>query len=313
MKLRLTVGVLSLVLALSSSAQTSDTTYWVKGGFGALTFAQVSLRNWQGGGEPSISINGIANLYADYKKDRTTWENSLNMGYGLIRQGTKAASGGLVKSDDQINLVSKVGYRIEKSSEKWFYSGLLDFRTQFDEGLAPDPTGRDSVISKALAPAYLTIGLGIDFKPNDALSINYIPLTGKFTYVGVQRLADLGAYGVPAGNKARGEFGSYLRVKYKQDILENVNLDSRLELFTNYVESFGVIDVSWQNALVMKVNKFLTANLFAQIIYDKDIQEEVLLDENLPTERRVMDEVGIQFKSVFGVGLSYAIGAERKK
>ncbi len=145
------------------------------------------------------------------------------------------------------------------------------------------------------------------------LSINYIPLTGKFTYVVVQRLADAGAYGVPDGNKARGEFGSYLRIKYKDDIFENVNLESRVELFTNYVESFGVIDVNWQNVLVMKVNKFLTANLFAQIIYDKDIKEEKVINEGLPTEQTIMDEVGVQFKSVFGVGLSYSLGAQSEK
>ncbi len=133
MRLQLTIIALVLITGFSTQAQTTDTTYWLKGGFGSLTFSQIKLSdNWQGGGQSSIAINGIANIFADYKKDRTTWENSLNMGYGLIKQGE---DGGLVKSDDQINLVSKVGYRIEKSNEKWFYSGLLDFKTQFDEGL----------------------------------------------------------------------------------------------------------------------------------------------------------------------------------
>ena len=51
-------------------------------------------------------------------------------------------SDGLVKADDKINLVSKLGYRIEKSNEKWFYSGLVDFKTQFDEGLVEGPDWR---------------------------------------------------------------------------------------------------------------------------------------------------------------------------
>jgi hypothetical protein len=300
--------VIALFAGFSSMAQSADTTYWIKGGFGSLTFSQVKLSNWAGGGQESVSVNGIVNVFADYKRDRATWENSLDMGYGLLRQGDKKKGNKFIKSDDKVNLVSKFGYRVQKGNDNWFYSGLVDFKTQFDEGLAPGPTGKDSVISKALAPAYLTLGLGVDYKPNDVLSINYIPLTGKFTYVGLQRLADLGAYGVPVGKKARGEFGSYLRIKYKDDLFENVNLDSRLELFTNYVTGFGTIDVNWQNALVMKVNKFLTANLFAQVVYDKDIKEEKLVEKVT-----VMEEVGIQFKSVFGVGLSYSIGAQRKK
>ena len=74
-------------MALSSSAQNPDTTYWTKGGFGSLTYSQVKLENWAGGGQSSISLNGVANLFADYKKNRTTWENSLDLGYGLIEQG----------------------------------------------------------------------------------------------------------------------------------------------------------------------------------------------------------------------------------
>ncbi len=309
MKLNFKLFALVLLAGLNAYAQTSDTTYWSKGGFGSLSFSQVTLSNWAGGGEPSVSINGIVNLFADLKKERTTWENSLDLGYGLIRQGNRGA---LIKSDDKINLVSKFGYQIQNGNEKWLYSGLLDFRTQFAEGLAINPvTGRnDVVISKFMAPAYLTLGLGIDYKPSDAWSFNYIPLTGKFTFVNDQTLANAGAFGVPNGNKARGEFGSYFRVKFKNDLFTNVNLDSRLELFSNYVKEFPTVDVNWQNALVMKINKFMTANFYTQLIYDKDIRPTKDKNGNGTLELSEQKAV-VQFKSVLGVGLSYAIGAKK--
>ncbi len=72
-------------------------------------------------------------------------------------------------------------------------------------------------------------------------------------------------YGVDPGNKMRAELGSYLRITYKDEIFTNVNLDSRLELFANYLENFGNIDVNWQNGLVMKINKLLTANFFSDL------------------------------------------------
>lgn len=282
-----------------TSAQEKDTTYWKSGGFFGVTLSQVSLSDsWAAGGTENVSITGMANLFADYKKDRTTWENSLDLGYGQINQDNN----GFEKSDDKINLVTKFGYKVKKENEHWFFSGLIDFRTQFDGGFVPGPDGQDSLISNFMVPGYLTVGLGIDYKPNTKLSINYVPLTGKFTFVNNQKLADLGAYGVDPGKKFRAEAGSFLRIKYKNEILENVNLDSRIELFSNYIKDFGTIDVNWQNIIAMKINGFLTANWYTQFIYDKDIKT---------TEGD--GEAKLQLKSVFGVGLAYNFGAQRKK
>ncbi len=292
----------SLFMATLLAKTQSDTTYWTNGGFVALTFSQVSLSDsWAAGGAENISLNGATGLFADYKKARTTWENSLDLGYGMINQDNS----GFEKSDDKINLVSKYGYRIKNGDERWFYSGLIDFRTQFAEGYVIGSDGADSVISNFMVPGYLTVGLGIDYKPNSKISFNYIPLTGKFTFVNDQGLADKGAYGVDPGKRFRAEMGSFLRIKYKDEIFTNVNLDSRLELFSNYVENFGTIDVNWQNMIVMKVNKVLSANFFTHLIYDEDIK--TLESDGTSGDAKV------QFKSVFGVGLAYNFGSSRPK
>ncbi|MFH6981825.1 DUF3078 domain-containing protein [Marinoscillum sp. 108] len=295
--------LLSAGMILCSSllfGQVKDTTYWVSGGFVAATFSQVSLSDsWSAGGTENVAINGATGLFADYKKARSTWENSLDLGYGMINQNNQ----GFQKSDDKINFVTKYGYRIKEGNANWFFSGLLDFRTQFDEGFTQTEDGRDSLISKFMAPGYLTMGLGIDYKPNPKLSFNYIPLTGKFTFVNDQTLADKGAYGVDPGSKSRAELGSFLRIKYKDEVLKNVNVETRLELFSNYIKDFGTIDVNWQTTVVMKVNKVLSANLFTHLIYDKDIKTQT--DEG--------EEARVQFKSVFGVGLAYNFGAQRAK
>lgn len=284
-----------------------DTTYWAVGGLNTITFSQVSLTNWSAGGQNSIAINTHSGLFADYNKKRHSWENSLDLGYGLIKQGNEEDDV-FNKSDDKINFVTKYGYQIKSGNSRWLFSALLDFRTQFTKGFAKDDP--DSVISKFMAPGYLVVGMGIDYKPSKILSINYVPLTGKFTFVNDQRLADLGAYGVDPGKRSRAELGSYFRVKFKNEIFENVNLDSRLELFANYIENFGNIDVNWQNGLVMKINKVLTANFFTHLIYDDDIKIEIDNDND-----GTPDEVGprVQFKSVFGVGLGYNFGAQRDK
>jgi hypothetical protein len=54
---------------------------WKKGGYFALNGSQVSLTNWVAGGQNSVSINALFGLYANWKKESKTWENSLDFGY----------------------------------------------------------------------------------------------------------------------------------------------------------------------------------------------------------------------------------------
>lgn len=301
----LTLSPVYLVLAQTDSTLVkSDTSNWIAGGLSSLTFSQVSLTNWASGGQNSISINGYIGLFADLLDERQTWENSLDFAYGLVKQGEV----NFIKSDDKLNFVTKYGYQIDNNNQKWFFSVILDFKTQFTSGFAT--IEQDSVISRFLAPGYLVMGLGMDYKPSKVLSINYVPLTGKYTFVMDDQLSAFGAYGVDPGSKVRAELGSFFRVKYKDEIIKNVKVDSRLELFTNYLEDFGNIDVNWQNGIVFKVNGWLTTNLFTQLIYDDDIKIEV--DNN---EDGIIDETGprVQFKSVLGVGLTFVVGDERKK
>lgn len=77
------------------------------------------------------------------------------------------------------------------------------------------------VISDFLAPAYLSLALGLDYKPSDWLSVFLSPATGRATFVNNQMLANDGQFGVTAavrdangaiiepGKKMRLEFGAY--------------------------------------------------------------------------------------------------------
>ncbi len=286
-----------VVFAKAQNTEPADTSYWKKGGAGTITFSNVSLTNWAAGGQNSVSLNGYLGLFANYSKDRASWDNSLDIGYGLLKQG----EADFIKSDDKLNFSTKYGYRLKKEDSKYYFSALLDFKSQFAEGV----DAADSVISRSLAPGYLLVATGMDYKLRSVFSANFAPLTGKFTFVLDDQLASVGAYGVTPGSNVRAEVGAFLRMKYKKEIVKNVNLESKIELFTNYGQNFGEIDVNQENIIAMKVNKFLSANFITHLIYDKDIDIEV--DTN---DDGMVDEVGprVQFKTVFGVGLSYKFG-----
>ena len=83
----------------------------------------------------------------------------------------------MLKSDDRLIFDSKFGY---KAAEKLYFSIVYNFRTQFAEGWDGN---HKTIISDFFAPAYTSLGLGIDYTPAKNVSLNFAPLTGKVTMV----------------------------------------------------------------------------------------------------------------------------------
>jgi hypothetical protein len=290
MKRRVLIFIILMIPAYVGLAQDNPAPEWKKGGVGNITFSQVSLTNWAAGGENSVAGNLLVSMFANYKHSKFTWDNTLDFGYGLVKQNDRSAR----KSDDRLEFSSKYGHHAVKH---WYYSGMLNFKTQVTTGYKynEDPLIPDLKISDLMSPAYMTIALGMDYKPNDMFTLLISPATGKSTFVLDDTLSDAGAFGVEAGKSVRHEFGGFIKAALKTQIVENVTLQSKLDLFSNYFNNPQNIDVNWEVLLAMKINKYLTANLTTQMIYDDDVD---ILDKDGKTGPR------LQFKEVFGVGLS---------
>ncbi|MFL5729605.1 MAG: DUF3078 domain-containing protein [Cytophagaceae bacterium] len=286
---------LSLLLA-APALQAQDTTrYWKRSATTTLNFSQVSLTNWVGGGQSSVSFTGLVNGFANYKKDRFSWMNSADLGYGLVKIGPHSS---FRKSDDKIIFTTKTGYEIQKHLR---ISGLVDFRSQFAPGYNyyADSSGRErrQLISRFLAPAYVLTALGLEYDPTESVYFFLSPLTAKTTIVVKDSLANAGAFGVPAGKHIRNELGAYFTTKGKFKIMENVTFQTTLNLFSNY-QHFGIIDVNWDATLLMKVNKYINVSVSTNLLYDQDIQ--ILRKDNT---------VGpaVQFKEVLALGFAYTV------
>ena len=252
------------------------------------------------------------NIFENYAKDKTAWDNSLDLAYRLIKSG----DADIRKNEDKIDLNTKYGY---KAFGKFFYSALLNFKSQFTAGYNyPDDS---SVVSKFAAPAYLTIAVGLDYKPNEFFSAFISPATGKYTFVTDKNLADAGAYGVaPAeynattgaktkdGKTVRPEFGAYFRAKFQKDPVANFNLSSTINLFDNYTDKNTSnqtnVDVNWETMLTLKAGKWITTTLLTNLIYDDDINQPTY--ETINGVKTVTGSgPKTQFKEVFGIGVSY--------
>ncbi|MFT4752803.1 MAG: hypothetical protein ACI85Q_000338 [Salibacteraceae bacterium] len=307
--------LLLAVLGLSTTSFSQDTAaaaagdtippnWTITGGVG-LMLNQVGLYNWQGGGEPSFAASLLYKGTFNYKKNKFTWENYADLAYGLIQQGKND----ITKSDDRWEVGTKLGHQLD---EKWDLNGFATLRSQFDEGF--DPENLNLKISDLMAPGYLLVGIGANFKHSDWLDINLSPATGKFTFVmndslATQEIIDAdgvgtgkGKYGNTAGDKVRTEMGAYAKISIKKEIFENMTLSTQADFFTDYLNNFGAIDVNWNLTLLMKVNKFISATVTTNLIYDEDIS--IVLEKNNLGET-LRAGPAVQFKETVGVGLTY--------
>ncbi len=305
---------LAIIISNAAIAQTKDTSYWKLGGITSLNFTQSSFTNWAAGGENALSASAFASLFGNYKKGNWTWDNNLDLAYGMLKSGDEKFR----KNEDKIDLTSKLGRYAFLNH--WYYTAMVNFKSQFDDGYnLPDDS---TVISHFLAPGYVLGSIGMDYKSTDnSLNIYISPVTSRTTIVNNQGLANAGAYGVqPArydsingaygiveyGDKIRAEFGGYMKLTYKKEVFKNVVYATKLELFSNYMDRPQNIDVNWENILSMKVNKFLSASITTNMIYDHDIPVPVKRTENGVTVNGTGPR--LQFKQVLAIGISYKFG-----
>ena len=305
--------LIALLLSMNVAfAQDAPASPWTHGGNVGFNMAQSHFDNWSAGGQDNINFLGLAKYDINYKSGNHKWDNGieLQLGYSYFDLKKKP-----VKTDDRIFLSSLYGYNL--SNEKFFATANFTFQSQFTNGYnyAADSTNR---ISGFMAPGYFTLGLGAQWVPNEHFKVNLAPITAKLTVVNDQTLADAGAFGVKKaeydtlgnvtkhGEKTRWELGAQLTAEFNYEIFKNVTFSSKLIAFYNYLggkenalgEKYTCpVDFDWDNALIMKVNDWLSCNITARLVYDEDIAP---LSHVEGTTFR-------QFKEVLSLGISYKI------
>jgi hypothetical protein len=281
----------SLFAALSVRAQDS-VTYWKFKSLYSLSGTQTSFVNWNAGGRNNISLIGSASASAYYTQDNIKWTNDLSFALGGIKYFDNKGIGAQ-KTDDRLDVSSTFGMQLSKG---FFLTFASSFRTQSINGFAYP---NDSVpVSSFMAPGFLNIGLGADFRKDDNFNIFFSSIALKSTFVLDDSLSAKGSFGVEPGMRYRQEYGAYLKMKYNKVLAKNIEMKSKLELFSNYLHNPENIDVNTELVLLFRVNSLVSASAQWNLIYDDDI--------------RITDALGnigprTQFKSVIGIGLSYKI------
>lgn len=272
----------------------NDTTIgiWEKGGMFSLNVNQGSLSNWSAGGDKfSLSLNAFLNTYAFYKKDKYSWDNNIDLAYGIL----KTTSLGNRKSSDRIDLTSKYGYSVSKV---WVVALLGNVRSQFAKGYAYNKTaaGFDSasLTSKTFMPAYVLLSLGLDYKPTSNFSLFISPLTARWVIAGDTAIGQL--YGIPMGKQSKKEFGAFVSLNYMKKIAENINYKGKLDLFSNYRSNPQNINIFFSSVLTAKLSKYINFSLNLDIIYDDNTKN---IDPAKGPAAQILQLMGIGFAYKF--------------
>lgn len=274
------------------SKDPKDTTQrkWKTGGIFNLNINQGSLSNWAAGGDKfSFSLNAYMNLYGFYKKNKHSWDNSLDLAYGIVN----TTSLGSRKASDRIDLLSKYGYALSK---KWNAGVLFNLRTQFADGFTYSKTaaGKDTskLISRSFAPAYVLLSLGFDYKPINNFSLFISPLTGRWVIVSDDFIAPL--YGLDPGKNVKNELGAFITANYTAKIGTKFTYKTKLDLFSNYRKNPQNIDVFWTNVITASITKYINFSFNLDMIYDDDTKNVDPLKGPAP-----------QWLQLMGIGFAY--------
>lgn len=262
---------------------------------------QAALFNWAPGGENVIGISSIGFLRATYDKKKFNWTNTVDVGFGMQKLGDKEFK----KNDDRLEINSQLNY---KAAKNWYYSLIVNFRSQFALGYEYPTDSTKILVSKALSPGFLTVGLGMDYKPVEYFSLFLSPVTSKTVFVLDNTSLDATKYGIAAGEKVFQNFGAFLNARFNKEVVKNVTLNTQISLFSNYLQDPLNIDINWLTGINMKVNKFLSVAILTELVYDHNIDIPKKNDDGTIRKGK-----GTQFREVLTIGLGYKFDNEKKQ
>ena len=304
--------------------------YWTNNFTTTLNFAQMNLTSWAAGGNNNYTLTSINRGNANWAKGKKYWNNHLELDYGFIYSQDKPI---VQKNADRLLLTSTWGYKV---TEKLNYTANFVYNSQLASGwnyptpsveAGEEPTPKQWKDARILrsgfaSPAYVTLGLGIAWVPNKWLTVNFAPLTGSTTVVGIEKLRK--NYGMTRKNKfedldtypdakddkgiyfvtgkyyrpATFAFGTQLITNVKFKINNNFDVNSNLILFSNYLKNPQNIRVNWDNTIQWRLNKYFSLTLVTNLIYDDNV---LIIEEDFPNGHKT-----IQLKETMQFGFTYS-------
>jgi len=261
----------------SVSVEPADASTWDVDLGTTLRASQASYNNWTEGGVSTLASTALLSG----KAVRTTWDwtqtYETRLGIGIVKQDTLNVR----KAEDVARLNATIEYQGSGFFRRFNPTAATGIRTQFAPGFNyvtnPFADGRDPPVkvSDLFSPATFTQSLGLTYGSEWGFR-QRLGIALKETVVLIEKLRML--YGVNQSDPVRFQLGVESFTEVDKEVLENVLLKSSLGLFAAFNQE-ELPDMLWENILVMRVNKWLSADLEFVALFDRDLSDRIQLKE----------------------------------
>lgn len=235
--------------------------------------------NWKGGGVNSLAVGGLINYKAEYSKESYSYVSELILEYGKIKNKDQLQK----KTRDRIFWDHKAAFQLSKN---WYFFGSVNFESQFDSGFSYSKNSEGNefpnLISKFMAPGYLTESFGFEYKPNKHFSTRIGTGSARQTFVldpavyitrkpdGKKPDTAATKYGVAFGKKFKNELAFQIVSNFEKEVLTNTILKARYQMFIPYDRSIVNIDHRLDVSITSKLNRLMNVSLTGVGLFDRD-------------------------------------------
>ena len=264
--------------------------FWTFMGDYYLQFMQNHVSdNWYQSGNKSWAMLGTVTLQYNYDNARKLkFNNKLEMRLGFHTSDADTVNNFKTSED----LIRYTGRFDRQAHKQWYYALQVLAYTQFTRGLKDNDK---KTYSDFMSPFTLNVSLGMDYfvetKDKKLKGVIHLaPLAFNFKYVDRKALA--AANGITSDHHTLEDFGSQTTVELEwKPIIDLLSWKTRFYAYTTYHKLL----VEWENTISLKVNRFLSTNLFLYPRFDDSVK---------PIEP---GHTLLQFKEYFSFGFSYSM------
>lgn len=192
-------------------------------------------------------------------------------------------------SQDLFQYNLKAGY---KAYQHWYYSFVMQFKTQF---LHSYPTDSPVRSASFLSPGELNLGIGMTYsKENAKKTIKFSATISPLSYnlvTCIDKHIDASQFGLTAGHRTLNEIGSNAEVNFQAKFWGNTTYTTRMFFFTDYKS----VTTDWENTLNFQFSKLFSTQIYAHLRYDTK------------ADPSISSKWGkLMLKEILSVGLSYS-------
>lgn len=285
--LTLALGISGFVTELS--AQDKDTSYWTKSTeIGVNAAMSGTSPNWSAGVANNISGNVFLNGIRNYKKEHSSFDNTLKINVGAISTKLKDINAvefrSTKKNIDNVFFDSKYGYSFNKPKWLGAYAGL-NIQTQLLKGYdyTSDSVGKEirTLSSGFMSPGTIVPAVGLEAKPVDWFYARVGVGAIKITSVLNQELYAIRNVKTIAAVNSGKYFHAELGFQLQAGVNKNFGKQKQYTVKANYLgfapysfaSSHSPLDSRVDLGFTAKISKYINFNYTLISIFDKDLSK----------------------------------------